>query len=222
MASITLEHLATFAVGLANKITENFVQKEAIKSELDKKVPTTRKINNKPLSDNISLSASDVGAIAESVKGSAGGVAELDATGKVPATQLPSFVDDVLEGYLYNSKFYEDASHTTEITAESGKIYTDISTNKTYRWSGTKFVVISDTLALGETSMTAYRGDYGKVAYNHSKSQHAPVDAEANVQADWLETDQTSAAYIKNKPTIPTIEEASDADIENILNGLFK
>lgn len=111
------------------------------------------------------------------LKGSANGLAELDSTGKVPASQLPSFVDDVIEGYLYNGKLYKESGHTTEISGESGKIYVDLSTEKTYRWSGSTFVVISDTLALGETSTTAYRGDRGKTAYEHSQSAHARTDA---------------------------------------------
>lgn len=96
-------------------------------------------------------------------------VATLDSNGKVPSSQLPSFVDDVIEGYLYNGKFYEDSAHTTEIPAEAGKIYTDLSTNKTYRWGGTAYIEISASLALGETSSTAYRGDRGKTAYDHSQ-----------------------------------------------------
>ena len=116
-----------------------------------------------------SLTASEVGAIASSLKGAANGVAELDSNGKVPSAQLPSYVDDVIEGYYYNNKFYKESGHTTEITGESGKIYVDLSTNKTYRWSGSAYAVISDTLALGTTSSTAYRGDYGNTAYQHSQ-----------------------------------------------------
>ena len=108
-----------------------------------------------------------------SLKGATNGLAELDSTGKVPSTQLPSYVDDVVEGYFYNSKFYKEAAHTTEITAESGKIYVNLAEgndqNKTYRWSGSAYVVISEALALGETSSTAYRGDRGKTAYDHSQ-----------------------------------------------------
>lgn len=130
------------------------------------------------------------------LKGSANGLAELDSTGKVPASQLPSFVDDVIEGYLYNGKLYKELGHTTEISGESGKIYVDLSTEKTYRWSGSTFVVISDTLALGETSTTAYRGDRGKTAYEHSQSAHARSDAtkveasatNGNVVIDGVET----------------------------------
>lgn len=55
----------------------------------------------------------------------------------------------------------------------------------------------------GKTENTAYRGDRGKVAYEHSQAQHAPADAEKNVQADWNVEDTNSDAYIQNKPTIP-------------------
>jgi hypothetical protein len=106
-----------------------------------------------------------------SQKGVANGVAELDASGKVPSSQLPSYVDDVLE-YVNLSSF--------PTTGETGKIYIAQDTNKTYRWSGGAYVEISASLALGETSSTAYRGDRGKVAYDHSQSLHAPVDAQKN------------------------------------------
>lgn len=101
-------------------------------------------------------------------KEKANGIASLDENGKVPSAQLPSYVDDVIEGYLSEGKFYKEGAHTTEITGESGKIYVDLTTSKTYRWSGTAYAVISETIALGETSSTAYRGDRGKTAYDHS------------------------------------------------------
>ena len=128
-------------------------------------VPTTRKINNKALSDDISLTATDVGAIPVSLKGVAYGVAELDETGKVPSSQLPSYVDDVLE-YTSMSAF--------PATGETGKIYVALDTNKTYRWSGSSYVEISPSIALGETASTAYRGDRGKIAYDHSQTTGNP------------------------------------------------
>lgn len=60
--------------------------------------------------------------------------------GKVPASELPSYVDDIIEGYYYNGAFYTDSAHTTPITGETGKIYVDLSTNKQYRWSGSAYV----------------------------------------------------------------------------------
>jgi len=131
-----------------------------------KDVSAWAKASTKP-----TYTASEVGAIATSAKGAASGVAELDANGKVPSSQLPSYVDDVIEGYYYNNKFYKESSHTTEITGESGKIYTDLSSDKTYRWSGTAFTQIKGDLALGETSSTAYRGDKGKAAYDHASAK---------------------------------------------------
>lgn len=116
-----------------------------------------------------------------SLKGAVNGLAELDSNGKVPSSQLPSYVDDIVEGYLNSGKFYKESGHTTVITGETGKIYIDLHTNKTYRWSGSAYVVISETLALGETSSTAYRGDRGKIAYDHSQTAHAPSGAQVNV-----------------------------------------
>ena len=127
-----------------------------------------------------SLAASDVGAIASTSKGTANGVAELDANGKVPTSQLPSYVDDTIEGYLYNSEFYKESAHTTQITGETGKIYVDLSTNKTYRWSGSAFVEISASLALGTTSSTAFRGDYGNTAYTHATDSNRLTTATAS------------------------------------------
>lgn len=132
-------------------------------------VPNSRKINGKALTSDVTLSASDVSAIPASQKGAASGVAELDSSGKVPSAQLPSYVDDVLEGYFSGGKFYKESGHTTEITGETSKIYVDLSTNRTYRWSGSAYAEISASLALGETSSTAYRGDHGKAAYDHSQ-----------------------------------------------------
>lgn len=174
---------------------------QKLKEKLGGYVPTGRKVNGKALTSDINLSAEDVSAIPASQKGAANGVAELDESGKVPSAQLPSYVDDVLEGYFSEGKFYKESEHTTEMTGEAGKIYVDMATNKTYRWSGSAYAEISASLALGETSSTAFRGDWGKAAYEHSQTAHAPADAEANVQADWNESDTGSDAYIKNKPT---------------------
>lgn len=131
-----------------------------IKNNISDSVPQTRTINKKALNKDIDLSAEDVGAIDTSLKGSKNGVAELDENGLVPSSQLPSYVDDVLE---YDTKSDFPAS------GESGKIYIDTATNLQYRWSGSQYVEISASIALGETSSTAYRGDRGKEAYEHSQ-----------------------------------------------------
>lgn len=88
-----------------------------------------------------------------------GGKADL-VDGKIPAAQLPSYVDDVLEATSVAS---------FPLIGESGKIYVDTTTNITYRWTGSIYTEISKSLALGETSSSAYRGDRGKTAYDHSQ-----------------------------------------------------
>jgi len=80
-------------------------------------------------------------------------------------------------------------------------------------------------VALGETSTTAYRGDRGKTAYDHSQAAHAPTTAEQNVQADWDQSVDTEADYIKNKPTdintfIPMDGTGNLADTANTLQEL--
>lgn len=85
--------------------------------------------------------------------------------GVIPANQLPSFVDDVLE--------YADLG-SFPVVGEASKIYIALDTNKTYRWGGSSYVEIGGGVALGETALTAYRGDRGKIAYDHSLSQGNP------------------------------------------------
>lgn len=139
------------SLGLADTALQSF-------TETDPTVPAWAKTENKPTytADEVGALASTVthlsGDIAASEKGANNGVAQLDSTGKVPSSQLPSFVDDVLE---YNTKSSFPAS------GESGKIYIDTTTNITYRWGGSDYVAIGSDLALGETSSTAYAGDKG-------------------------------------------------------------
>ena len=100
------------------------------------------------------VTAAQTGAIPASEKGAANGVAELGADSKIVSDQLPSYVDDVVEGYLdlgdtegngYEA-FYEEDTFTTQIAGEAGKIYSDLTPgeNKTYRWGGTAFVNVSN------------------------------------------------------------------------------
>lgn len=117
-------------------------------------------INGKKISSNPTLSKGDLGLgnvtndaqVKRTEMGKANGVATLDSGGKVPSAQLPSYVDDVLE-YAAKSNF--------PATGEAGKIYVSTNDNKTWRWSGTTYVEISQGVTLGETSSTAYAGDKG-------------------------------------------------------------
>lgn len=132
--------------------------------------------------------------------GANNGIAELDSAGKVPTSQLPSYVDDVVE-YASKTNF--------PVTGETGKIYLALDTNLTYRWGGTEYVEISPSLALGETSDTAYRGDRGKIAYDHAISPHAPVNAEANV-IDSISVNNTSITPVNKNVDITVPTKTSD------------
>lgn len=90
------------------------------------------------------------------------GMSASKLTGTIPTANLPSYVDDVIEGAT-TAGFPE--------TGEAGKIYVATSTNKTYRWGGSSYVEISASLALGTTSSTAFRGDYGNTAYTHATAK---------------------------------------------------
>ena len=113
-----------------------------------------------------------------SEKGANSGVATLDATGKVPSSQLPSFVDDVIEAANFAALPAE---------GESGKIYVTLDDNKTYRWGGSAYTEISASIALGETNGTAYEGSKGaalKTAYD-THAADTDIHVTAQKQSDW-------------------------------------
>lgn len=155
----------------------------------------------------VTLTKTDVGLgnvtndaqVKASEKGKAGGVATLDSGGKVPSSQLPSYVDDVLE---YDNKAAFPA------TGEAGKIYVDKATNKTYRWSGSTWINITNPIDLGETSSTAYAGNKGKANADAIKALQTRAtelgDAVAS-NADDINTLQNEVDLIKNE-SIPGIE----------------
>lgn len=145
------------------------------------------------LNKDIPTQASDIGAIPATEKGANSGVATLDSSGKVPTTQLPSYVDDVVEGYYYNDNFYEDSAHTELITPETSKIYVDLSTDTCYRWGGSAYVEISG----GAVQSDWNQNDSSQLDYIKNK----PTIPAAQVNSDWNAT--SGVAEILNKPTIP-------------------
>ena len=114
--------------------------------------------------------------VSTDVVGQANGIASLDSTGKVPTSQLPAYVDDVIEAYVraagtaLSADWLSETDGGEALTPEADKIYVIISTgdyaNRTYRWGGTTYVEISPSLTLGTTAQTAFRGDYGATIYN--------------------------------------------------------
>lgn len=160
----------------------------------------------------LSVDVEDAGGIPYSEKGTSGGVAELDENGLVIASQLPSYVDDVQE--------YANAA-SFPATGESGKIYVDTSDNKTYRWSGSGYVEISPSLALGETSSTAYRGDRGAAAYAHAVTNKGSAftsdlykittNAEGHVTAATPVTAADIVSFLNNQALTPASITATGA-----------
>lgn len=131
--------------------------------------------------------------------------ANLSNNGKVPANQLPSYVDDVLEYGTFN---------TFPTTGEDGKIYVAQDTNLTYRWSGTRYVEISQSLALGETSTTAYPGDKGKQLSEDLKAEIGRAKhEEADIRAALIaEQNRAEVAEKNNRSLIQ--KNTSDIAIE--------
>ena len=163
--------------------------------------------------------------------GEANGVATLDENGLVPSTQLPSYVDDVVEVLMGKDLMGAEDANYNAIVPESGKIYVDVlgtdPTNKTYRWSGSQYVVISETLALGETTSTAFEGAKGKVAYDHSQAAHARVDAtktEASANNGYVKIDGTDVLVYTHPEvqggtaTNPHGTTAADVGLGNVEN----
>lgn len=116
----------------------------------------------------------------KALKGQPNGLAELDSNGKVPASQLPSYVDDVMDAYatytvsptgvLQNIKLYKDAGHKTPIVGERDKIYVNVTPGEIsyqFRWSGSQWVHIdSNAIIIGDITGTAYDGGKGKAMEN--------------------------------------------------------
>ena len=153
-----------------------------------------------------------------SLKGVANGLATLDASGKVPSAQLPSYVDDVIE-------HINKASFPT--TGESGKIYIDQTTNLTYRWGGTAYVEISQSLALGETSSTAYAGDKGKqnatdiAALKTGKADKATTLAGYGITDAYTKTQTYTQAEVNTKLTDGSVTKVGKVDVGSATKPIY-
>lgn len=156
-------------------------------SDMDKPVSTAQQQAIEDAIDGLSSTY-----IPASQKGTPNGVAELDSTGKVPAAQLPSYVDDVIEGTYVNATTFHD-TEGSPVTPESGKLYIDTTTDKEYRWSGTQFSSIRDGIALGETAETAYAGNKGKANADAIAALQA---AQGNYQTKTDETLPTTSKTV--------------------------
>ena len=151
--------------------------------------------------------------VKRSEMGIAGGVATLGEDGKVPATQLPSFVDDVIE---------VDSFDNLPEVGETGKIYVTKDTNLTYRWSGSQYVEISESLALGETSSTAYPGDKGKATTDKLNSHVDNFENPHKVTAEQVGLGKVDNTSDLEKPVSNATQELVDntkKELEELINN---
>ena len=150
------------------------------------------------------------GKVDTSSVGSANGVAELDANGRVPSSQLPSYVDDVLE--------YVDLAHFPA-TGETGKIYIAEDTNKTYRWSGSDYAEISESLALGETSSTAYAGNKGKANADAIAAIKDGTNIDSFGDVETALAGKANSSDLGDKSNLTTTDKSSVVAAINEVNG---
>jgi hypothetical protein len=170
--------LDTLSSKVDKEITDRGSADTALGAKIDKEIQdrTTADTELKTeLTDSIQEVRDDLDTF-KATKGQANGLASLGSDGKVPAAQLPSYVDDVIDVYatydvsptnqISNIKLYSDAAHANPVTGEAGKSYNDITEGHPgyqFRWSGTTWVPItSGGLIIGEISGTAYDGVKGK------------------------------------------------------------
>lgn len=157
LESITQEKIDQWNAAQPNTIEKIFVNGAELLN-VDKKVDIT-----------VPTKASDIGA-AEAGHNHDG--IYLKTNEMIPAALLPGFVDDVIEVENFDA---------LPNPGESGKIYITTVDNRSFRWSGTQYVEMHKGISLGETAETAFRGDLGKIAYEHAMSDHAPVNAQENI-----------------------------------------
>lgn len=198
-------------------VSSKYAREDHIHPSDTSRVSVTTKINGHSLSSDVTLTPSDIGAINVDQIGVPGGITPLNSEGQIDSTYLPSFVDDVLE-FASVSSFPEEG--------ESGKIYVALDSNLTYRWSGSTYIEISKSLAIGTTSNTAFRGDYGEIAYEHATESGKVGEA---IQSGFYKVAATSEGHIagltpvtKSDVTglgIPAEDTNTTYEFENGTNG---
>ena len=146
--------------------------------------------------------------------------------GKVPASQLPSYVDDVIEGY-YNTadgKFYTEPEFTNEITGETGKVYVDlVSGAEIYRWSGSAFTQIIEAVAFGTIAGTAYEGNAGQAnadaISNIEDGTTTVTKAQQDQNGNVIDTTYATKTELTN--ATDELNDIGDVTITSVQNGNF-
>ena len=134
---------------------------------------------------------------------STGRVAALDTNGKISSSVLPSYVDDVIEGYYSDGKFYKDSKHTTAISGTSSVVYVDITNNTgdVYRYSGSTFIKI--------TSSPDHKHSYVKATGTNATTSTVGVAAQSHTHSVTV-NDFTPAGTIADDST-NTVEVSTSA-----------
>jgi len=152
----------------------------------DEKVDVLTPLASSSVTDALGYTPMD-----SSQRGATNGVASL-TSGKVPASELPSYVDDVIEGYYYNSNFYSDSAHTQLITGEAGKIYVDLSANSSYRYTGSAYVEISQSITVDNAmSTTSTNPVQNRIITEAINNMRILISGTVNISAPWASNGAT-------------------------------
>ena len=164
--------------------------------------------------------------VKRSEMGTANGVATLDGQGHVPASQLPSYVDDVVDvyatytegaaGVLTNIEVFSDSGKTQPVTGESGKIYIDVENNYQFRWTGTKYAPVGAPTVIGEVAGTAYDGGKGKAIADKINEHVTKTDNPHKVTKDQVGLGNVDNTSDKLKPISDATKSALEGKVDKV------
>lgn len=164
--------------------------------------------------------------VKRSEMGTANGVATLDGQGHIPASQLPSYVDDVVDvyatytegaaGVLTNIEVFSDSGKTQPVTGESGKIYIDVENNYQFRWTGTKYAPVGAPTVIGEVAGTAYDGSKGKEIADKINEHITKIDNPHSVTKAQVGLGNVDNTSDKLKPISDATKSALEGKVDKV------
>ena len=164
--------------------------------------------------------------VKRSEMGTANGVATLDGQGHVPTSQLPSYVDDVVDvyatytegaaGVLTNIEVFSDSGKTQPVTGESGKIYIDVENNYQFRWTGTKYAPVGAPTVIGEVAGTAYDGSKGKEIADKINEHITKIDNPHSVTKAQVGLGNVDNTSDKLKPISDATKSALEGKVDKV------
>lgn len=164
--------------------------------------------------------------VKRSEMGTVNGVATLDEQGHVPTSQLPSYVDDVVDVYatytkddagaLTDIKVFSDSDKTQPVTGESGKIYIDVENNSQFRWTGTKYAPVGAPTVIGEIAGTAYDGGKGKAIADKINEHVTKTDNPHGVTKAQVGLGNVDNTSDKLKPISDATREALGKKVDSV------